>query len=203
MKLEKRTAGTELTLENTPEAAQAAPASQETSPAQEAHRSSGKPVIMYIMIMFIAAFLLMALSLMMHQRTTAEGIGELQHSFSAMQDMQSHQEKVIELQDELNLAKDDIIRLENELQAQKDDAKVQADALEDENDALLSLYHLQNAYLAENYELCRTTMQTMETLGLVQLLPAQKEYTLPSPAETYAAIKADVELKLAEAENAG
>lgn len=198
MKLEKRTAGGEMPAEEAPVTPQAAPA-----PSQNPQRPTGKPVIMYIMILFIVAFLLMALSLLMHQRTTAEGIGQLQSSFSTMADMQTQQEKVIELQDELSLAKDDIIRLENELQVQKDSAKAEADALEDENDALLSLYHLQNAYLAENYELCRTTMQTMETLGLAQLLPAQKEYTLPSPAETYAAIKADVELKLAEAENAG
>ena len=39
---------------------------------------NGKPVIQYILVMFIAAFLLMALSMLMHQRTTAEGIGDLQ-----------------------------------------------------------------------------------------------------------------------------
>ena len=33
--------------------------------------------------------LMMALSMLMHQRTTTEGIGELQHSFSAMADMQA------------------------------------------------------------------------------------------------------------------
>lgn len=193
MKLEKRSAGGEMPAEEAPVTPQEAPA-----PSQKPLKPAGKPVIMYIMILFIAAFLLMALSLIMHQRTTSEGIGQLQSSFSTMANMQTQQEKVIELQDELSLAKDDIIRLENELQAQKDDAKAEADALEDENDALLSLYHLQNAWLNENYDLCRTTIQTMETLGLAQILPVQKEYTLPSPAETYDAIKADVEAKLAE-----
>ena len=62
------------------------------TPEEQPHRS-GKPVLIYIMILFIAAFLLMALSMLMHQRTTSEGIGELQHSFSAMADMQAHQEK--------------------------------------------------------------------------------------------------------------
>ena len=193
MKFEKRTAGAEITPDETPAVQEPA-----QEPPQEHHKPNGKPVILYIMILFIAAFLLMALSLIMHQRTTAEGIGELQHSFSAMQDMQTHQEKVIELQDELSLAKDDIIRLEQELEDQKDTAKAEADTLEDEKDALVYLYRLQNAWLKEDLELCRTTLQTMETLGLAELLPAVGEYSLPSPAETYQAIQAEVAAKLAE-----
>ena len=43
-----------------------------------------KPVVVYIMILFIAAFLLMALSFFMHQRSNTEALGELQHSVSAM-----------------------------------------------------------------------------------------------------------------------
>ena len=64
-------------------------------PTQETEKQTphnGKPVIQYILVLFIAAFLLMAFSMAMHQRTTSEGIGELQHSFSAMQSIQDHQE---------------------------------------------------------------------------------------------------------------
>lgn len=193
MKFEKRTAGAEITPDETPAVQEPA----QESP-QEHYKPNGKPVILYIMILFIAAFLLMALSLIMHQRTTAEGIGELQHSFSAMQDMQAHQEKVIELQDELNLAKDDIIRLEQEVEELTTASKEETDALEDEKDALIHLYRLQNAWLKEDLELCRTTLQTMETLGLADLLPTAREYSLPSPAETYQSIKAELEMKLAE-----
>ena len=184
MKLEKRAAGGDNIPEETPQIPEP--------------KKGGKPVIVYIMVMFIAAFLLMALSLMMHQRTTSEGIGELQHSFSAMQDMQTHQEKIIELQDELSLSKDTIIQLENELQPQEGEAKAAEELLEDKKDALLNLYCLQNAYLNGNYDLCRATIQNMETLGLAAQLPTTREYSLPSPQETYETIKADVEAKLAE-----
>ena len=73
MKLEKRSSGAEQ-----------APAadSQETTPKGK------KPVVVYIMILFIVAFLLMALSFMMHQRSNSEVLGELQDSVSAMQEIQ-------------------------------------------------------------------------------------------------------------------
>ena len=60
-----------------------------------------KPVVVYIMILFIAAFLLMALSFFMHQRSNTEALGELQHSVTAMQEVQATQEKIIELQEEV------------------------------------------------------------------------------------------------------
>ena len=66
--------------------------------------TGSKPVIIYIMILFIAAFLLMALSFLMHQRSNTEALGDLQNSVSAMQEVQSYQDKIIELQEELAAA---------------------------------------------------------------------------------------------------
>ena len=156
---------------------------------KHSHPHNGKPVIQYIMVMFIAAFLLMALSLVMHQRTTSEGIGELQHSFSAMQSIQSQQEKVIELQDALNDADSEREALEKtirDLEDQMDQDDMAAKAME-------QLYILQQQYLAEDYDHCRATIQTMETLDLDELLSTKKEYSVPSPAETFQAIKAELE----------
>lgn len=66
---------------------------------QEMTPAGKKPVVIYIMILFIAAFLLMALSFFMHQRSNTEALGELQHSVNAMQEVQVSQEKIIELQE--------------------------------------------------------------------------------------------------------
>ena len=84
MKLEKRSSG-----------------EAEETPIQETP-SGKKPVVVYIMILFIAAFLLMALSFFMHQRSNTEALGELQDSVSAMQEIQNTQDKVIQLQEELS-----------------------------------------------------------------------------------------------------
>ena len=75
----------------------------ETPPSQEETPSPGKkPVVIYIMILFIVAFLLMALSFFMHQRSNSEVLGELQDSVSAMQEIQSTQEALVDLQSQLD-----------------------------------------------------------------------------------------------------
>ena len=181
MNIEKRTAETPNPAETTPIT---------PPPAADAPKKpAGKPVIVYIMIMFIVAFLLMALSMLMHQRTTSEGIGELQHSFSAMADMQAQQEKVIQLQEELSDAAEEKTDLEDSIAALKE--SIAAEELETK--AMMQLYILQLQFQSEDYDDCRNTIQTMETLELAELLPAQKEYTVPSPAETYETIKAALE----------
>lgn len=161
---------------------------------QNTRPHNGKPVIQYILVMFIAAFLLMALSLVMHQRTTSEGIGELQHSFSAMQSIQSQQERVIELQDALNRADSEQEALEETIQSLEDQIRQDDMAAK----AMEQLYILQQQYLREEYDHCRSTIQTMETLELDQLLSTKKEYTVPSPAETFQTIKSTLEAMDAE-----
>ena len=191
MNIEKRTAETPNPAETTPIT---------PPPAADAPKKpAGKPVIVYIMIMFIVAFLLMALSMLMHQRTTSEGIGELQHSFSAMADMQAQQEKVIQLQEELSDAAEEKTDLEDSIAALKE--SIAAEELETK--AMVQLYILQLQFQSEDYDDCRNTIQTMETLELAELLPAQKEYTVPSPAETYETIKAALEAMEPQSGEAG
>ena len=118
MKLEKRSSGE---AEETP------------LPQEEPH--SKKPVVVYIMILFIVAFLLMALSFLMHQRSNTEALGKLQNSVTAMQEVQAVQDKVIQLQEELDKTEDQMDELNQQLQER--DAAV-ADAAKDA-DALLAL----------------------------------------------------------------
>ena len=72
MKFEKRADGGEVT-----------PASSETP------ETGKKPVIIYILILFLAAFLLMFLSMLSHQRSNTEALGQLQNSVSAIQEIQT------------------------------------------------------------------------------------------------------------------
>jgi len=55
---------------------------KETKPVTR--KEKNQHVIVYIMILFIAAFLLMALSSLMQQRSNDEAFGKLEHSLSNM-----------------------------------------------------------------------------------------------------------------------
>ena len=73
-----------------------------SAPEEKCAASGGKkPVIVYILVLFLVAFSLMALSLLVHQRSNAEAMGRLQSSVSAMQEVQELQNRVIQLQEEL------------------------------------------------------------------------------------------------------
>lgn len=165
---------------------------QEPSPAPEnTTPPSKKPVIIYIMVLFIVAFLLMALSFIMHQRSNTEVMGELQSSVNAMQAVQATQEKVIALQDELAKAHEEIAKLEDE---KEESHAVLADA-ERDMDALLELYTLQLQYSNHAYEDCKATIVRMEEEKLVERLPKDPIHDATSPFERYAQLKEAVSAK--------
>lgn len=154
------------------------------APVPQEPTSGKKPVVVYIMILFIVAFLLMALSFLMHQRSNSEVLGELQHSVSAMQEVQAVQDKVIELQEELADAQEEIDSLNDQLAEQE----AEAAQVDKKIEALLGLYTLQQQYSAGNYDECLTTMQRMEDEGLVELLP-ESDDQVTSPAQRYQQLK--------------
>lgn len=150
MKLEKRSDGPE---EPTP--------SQQT----ETPQTGKKPVVVYIMILFIVAFLLMALSFFMHQRSNTEALGELQHSVNAMQEVQVTQEQIIELQEKVDELEDRNETLEEDLEEatkQLDDTQNQLGALQ----ALEETERLAAGTEAERQEAAdRMAQYEAETLG--------------------------------------
>ena len=81
MKFEKRADGGEVT-----------PASSETP------ETGKKPVIIYILILFLAAFLLMFLSMLSHQRSNTEALGQLQNSVSAIQELKVISDSISDLE---------------------------------------------------------------------------------------------------------
>ena len=95
------------------------------------------------MILFIVAFLLMALSFLMHQRSNSEVLGELQDSVSAMQEIQTTQDALLDLQGQLDDAQDTIDELESQAEASSQEL---TDA-QQEAEALLALYTLQQPIL--------------------------------------------------------
>ena len=153
----------------------------DVTPSSETPDTGKKPVIIYILILFLAAFMLMFLSLLAHQRSNSEALGQLQNSVSAIQEIQTSQEQVIDLQKQLS-------EVQKELDAAEEDAKAKNDsiaALEKKTDALLALYNLQQEYAAGNLDGCRLTLQEISDQGLEELLPKTAPDGITSPAQRY------------------
>lgn len=168
-------------------------------PQEEKNAQGGnKPVVVYIMILFIAAFLLMALSFFMHQRSNTEALGELQHSVSTMQEVQANQEKIIDLQDKLAVTEDELDDTKAKLETYQEEQEAARKALELENQAMRALYTLQQQYLTLNIEGCAKTIEDAEAAGLPAALSDKSEGGVTSPAVRWQQLKDAVEAKLAD-----
>ena len=115
-----------------------------------------RPVLVYIMVLFIAAFLLMAFSFLMHQRSNEQVLGELHTSVNLLEDYQQALEannrltgQVADLEKELSAAKSDTTKQETEkntLKTQLDAAKQEISALQQQIAALEALAKAQTLY---------------------------------------------------------
>lgn len=175
---------------------------QASAPAKQPEPHNKKPVVVYIMILFIVAFLLMALSFLMHQRSNSEALGELRNSVTAMQEVQAFQEKIIGLQEQMDKLQEELETLQDHVTDQKAENEAlrsQILASQKEIDALLHFYTLQQQYLTKSYEGCRVTIETMEATGLDDALPttAAAEEVI-SPAERFLQLKDAVAARLSE-----
>ena len=159
-----------------------------SAPEEKCAASGGKkPVIVYILVLFLVAFSLMALSLLVHQRSNAEAMGRLQSSVSAMQEVQELQNRVIQLQEELaETSAQEEEAAQAELAAEAQEA---SDLLSHRVDALYDLYALQQQYLLRDFEGCRETIQAMEDGGMVEFLSDGGAADVTSPALRYQQLK--------------
>lgn len=130
-------------------------------PIEEETPKGKKPVVVYIMILFIAAFLLMAWSFASHQRSNTEALGQLQTSVSAMQEVQGLQEQVIRLQQELAETQSSLDQAQEAAETAAASQEESA-AANDKLAALTNLYLLEHAYQSEDYDSCRQIIDHME-----------------------------------------
>lgn len=132
-------------------------------PENTAEPKGKKPVVLYIMILFIAAFLLMAWSFASHQKSNTEALGKLQSSVTAMQ---SVQDRVLGLQEELDTAQAQIEDLERDVALRE----MELEASKRQSDAIARLYTLERLYRQEELESCRKIIDSMEAEDLVTCL---------------------------------
>lgn len=160
-----------------------------------------KPVVLYIMVLFIAAFLLMAWSFASHQRSNTEALGRLQSSVTAMQGVQ---DRVVSLQEELEETKDQVEKLQREVTLRE----YELEANKRQYEAVSRLYVLERLYRQENLEACRKVIDGMEQEDLVTCLSGSlsdlegETGISVSVRERYQQLKEAVEVREAEAEEA-
>ena len=170
-------------------------------PEEDMTPKGKKPVVVYIMVLFIAAFLLMAWSFASHQRSNTEAIGELQSSVTAMRGVQ---DRVVNLERELGAAQNKIQDLERQAQLRE----YELEASSRHSRALEGLYALERLYRQESLENCRSVIDMMEQEDLVSCLSDQlsdSEQSLGltvSAQERYQQLKEAVETREAEAAQA-
>ena len=155
-----------------------------------------KPVVVYIMILFIAAFLLMAWSFASHQRSNTEALGRLQSSVGVMQEVQDLQEQVIQLQEELAEVKEQYDNMEDQWHSANDALNNSSYILQQTQEAMEWFWQLEEAWLKEDFEMCRTIMAEMEKNDASPLTT----YLTPLASDHYLEIKEAV--KAAEARTA-
>ena len=170
-------------------------------PEEDLTPKGKKPVVVYIMVLFIAAFLLMAWSFASHQRSNTEAIGELQSSVTAMRGVQ---DRVVNLEKQLGAAQNKIQDLERQAQLRE----YELEASSRHSRALEGLYALERLYRQESLENCRSVIDMMEQEDLVSCLSDQlsdSEQSLGltvSAQERYQQLKEAVETREAEAAQA-
>lgn len=184
----------------------------ETAPRAPQHRS--RPVLVYILLLFIAAFLLMALSFAAHRRSNEEAIGDLETSiYDSIRDMQTDEKEVQALRDENAALKSQLT--ENQQQTEQISAALgdAALALQNASDSLQEtetrlrameqFYCLQQWYADGNYAACAEQIYAMEAEQLPDALPNENiphdNGTIPSPLSQFLEIKAAIDAALADA----
>ena len=169
MKLEKRSSGSDVT--------------------PDLPEEKGKhPVVVYIVVLFVAAFLLMAMSLVMQHRSN-QAMGRLEDSVSALQETQRVQDENLRLQQEIDALTQDLADAQSDLAEAENQLAQQSQALQ----ALSLLYQLQQEFSARDYEACEKTIAALETDQLKGSLSQEVREGLTSPAQRYQQLKDAVE----------
>ena len=166
MKLEKRSSGSDVT--------------------PDLPEEKGKhPVVVYIVVLFLAAFLLMAMSLVMQHRSN-QAMGRLEDSVSALQETQRVQDENLQLQKEIQDLTEELAQAQSDLAESESQLAEQGQALQ----ALNLLYELQQEFSARDYEACEKTIAALESDGLKDTLSQEVREGLTSPAPRYQQLKA-------------
>lgn len=135
------------------------------------------PVFTYLIILFLAAFILLAMSYFMQQRKLEgmdESLAGLKESVSAMQGIQSLQEENDQLRTQVEELQQQVKALtqeRDELEASRDTYKKGWEQSAYQAIALNWLREIQSLYEKQYYRYARPLIQEFEAYGLKEYLP--------------------------------
>lgn len=175
-----------------------------------------RPALVYLVILFAAAFVLLLFAYLMQQRNSAEILGNLSELRSSMGNIQSIDQLVEEnrtlreknqaLEDTVESMKETIENLTGQVteldaarRTQNLNLEQMADQLEAQENTLRAMdlfWQLNKAYIIEDYDLCRELIARLRDhkgTDLTSFLPEGSDGSEDSAARRYREIAADVE----------
>jgi uroporphyrin-3 C-methyltransferase len=165
MKFEKRSDASSPPSDGgleTAETQEAAPA--EAAPAAPVGGNRNKPVLLYLVILFAIALLLILFSFAAQQRSSAETLKELQQQVDALQQLQDVQEQYAAATAE-----------NTELQQQIEEMEAAAAEASQRQQALQLLLQLQTYYANLDADKARAVAEQLQSDDLYLLLPTEAE----------------------------
>lgn len=184
--------------------------------APPASNQRQRPALIYLVILFAAAFVLLLFAYLMQQRNSAEILGNLSELRSSMGNIQSIDQLVEEnrtlreknqaLEDTVASMKETIEDLTGQVteldaarRTQNLNLEQMADQLEAQENTLRPMdlfWQLNKAYIIEDYDVCRELIARLrdhEGTDLTSFLPEDSDGSEDSAARQYREIAADVE----------
>ena len=130
--------------------------------AEHERPDKSRSVLLYLMILFAAAFLLMALSYLMQRRSSDQTIQDLRQSVSSMQSVADIQQENQQLRQQLEELETQLNEAEQQLQGLQGDLQTSAAREEKLIQALDLFWQIDEAYVRGRYSLCRELIARME-----------------------------------------
>ena len=161
-------------------------------------RNKQQSVLIYLVILFAAAFLLMALSYLMQRRSSDATIEDLRESVTAMQSVGDIQTQNENLRQQVTDLEEQLEEAQRELEGMQDTLDTLTVREEKLIQAMDLFWQIDEAYVRGRWTLCRELIGRMEDItqgsALKEYLP--KESTTDnerfSPADRYQEIYDDV-----------
>lgn len=166
--------------------------------AAEHEKPGGKShVLIYLVILFAAAFLLMLFSYLMQQRQNSQSISDLSKSVSAVQSLEELIKEKDRLEEEAGALEAQVAGLGEIVarqQAQLEAAAAQAETQSKTLAAMDYLREIQEQYALKRTKAVKALIETFEATPYVDFLPTEAVYqdeegTVLSPAALYQSIK--------------